>query len=97
MADMESASTARHPEIPPRLSRAPPLSNRRVAWLKGITLKRVARLLKTGNPSATLDRLFTSQHVEDLQLIVAAAILIVLLIVAAIFFGSILKVVAWIY
>jgi hypothetical protein len=43
-------------------------------------LKPIARLLRTGDPAATVDRLFTSQHVMDLQLIIAFAFIAVLLI-----------------
>jgi hypothetical protein len=45
-------------------------------------LRPLRRLLHTGNPAATLDRLFTSRHVMDLQLIVAGAFLVVLLFIA---------------
>lgn len=38
-----------------------------------ILLKPMALLLRTGHPHATVDRLFDSQHVRDLRLIVAAA------------------------
>jgi hypothetical protein len=37
-------------------------------------LKPIATLLRTGNPAATMDRLFTSQHVTDLRLIIAFAL-----------------------
>lgn len=49
------------------------------AW----SLKTFARPLRTGDPVATIDRLFTSRHVSDLQLIIAVAflLLVVLLIV----------------
>jgi hypothetical protein len=40
-------------------------------------LNPIARLLKTGDPHATVDRLFTSQHVKDLQLIIGFAALLV--------------------
>jgi hypothetical protein len=40
----------------------------------------VARLLRTGDPHATVDRLFTSQHVRDLQLIIGFACFTVLLV-----------------
>jgi hypothetical protein len=43
-------------------------------------LKLIERLLRTGDPAATVDRLFSSQHVTDLQLIVAFAFIAVLLI-----------------
>jgi hypothetical protein len=38
-----------------------------------LLLNLMARRLKTGDPAATVDRLFSSQHVKDLQLIVAVA------------------------
>ena len=34
----------------------------------------IARRLQTGDPAATVDRLFNSQHVKDLRLIVAVAL-----------------------
>jgi hypothetical protein len=37
-------------------------------------LKPIARRLCTGDPHATLDRLFSSKHVKDLQLIIAGAL-----------------------
>jgi hypothetical protein len=40
-------------------------------------LKPLAWLLKTGNPAATVDRLFESRHVRDLQLIIGMAVIIV--------------------
>jgi hypothetical protein len=43
-------------------------------------LKPVAWLSRTGDPHATLDRFFDSQHVEDLRLIVAAALFVALLL-----------------
>jgi hypothetical protein len=43
-------------------------------------LKPFARLLQTGNPAATVDRLFCSQHVTDLRLIIAFALIAVLLV-----------------
>jgi hypothetical protein len=43
-------------------------------------LKPIARWLQTGDPAATVDRLFSSQHVKDLQLINAVAFGAVLLI-----------------
>jgi hypothetical protein len=46
---------------------------------KGL-LKPIARLLQTGDPGATVDRLFSSQHVEDLRLIIAVALIAVLLV-----------------
>jgi len=43
-------------------------------------LNPIARLLKTGDPHATVDRLFTSQHVKDLQLVIGFACLAALLV-----------------
>jgi hypothetical protein len=40
-------------------------------------LNPLALLLRTGDPHATVDRLFTSQHVRDLQLIIGFAALLV--------------------
>jgi|SRR5271166_1414776 len=37
-------------------------------------LKPIAHLLRSGDPHATVDRLFDSQHVKDLRLIIAAAL-----------------------
>jgi hypothetical protein len=45
-------------------------------WL----LKPMALLLRTGDPHATMDRLFRSKHVRDLQLIIAAALVAVLVV-----------------
>ena len=62
----------------------------RPGWLRPAVvsqlLKPMAALLRTGQPSATMDRLFTSQHVTDLQLIVAfsfSAVTLVFMIGAA--------------
>jgi hypothetical protein len=41
-------------------------------------------LLKTGNEAATMDRLFTSQHLKDLQLIMAAALSVLVALAATI-------------
>jgi hypothetical protein len=43
-------------------------------------LRPFGRLLETGNPAATLDRLFSSQHVNDLRLIVASFLVAVFLV-----------------
>jgi hypothetical protein len=51
-------------------------------------LKPISSLLKTGDPAETVDRLFSSQHVKDLQLIIAAALGAVLLVL---FIGSVLS------
>lgn len=52
-------------------------------WLRPEIVKRllkpIARLLQTGDPGATVNRLFRSQHVEDLRLIIAVALIGVLL------------------
>jgi hypothetical protein len=47
-------------------------------------LKPVAGVLQTGDPAATIDRLFISQHVTDLQLIIAFAFLLVLFIMVVV-------------
>jgi len=52
---------------------APPASRRRVPEMAQRLLGPMARLLETGDSAATVDRLFSSQHVKDLQLIVAVA------------------------
>jgi hypothetical protein len=41
-----------------------------------LVLQFLGRLLKTGNAAATMDRLFVSQHVDDLQLIVAVTLML---------------------
>jgi hypothetical protein len=46
-------------------------------------LKPIALLLRTGDPHATLDRLFSSKHVKDLRLIIAFAVVTVLPILIA--------------
>jgi hypothetical protein len=43
-------------------------------------LKPFSRVLQTGNPAATVDRLFCSQHVNDLRLIISFAVIGVLLV-----------------
>ena len=45
-----------------------------------LLLNFIARRLQTGDPAATVDRLFSSQHVRDLQLIVAVAFTAVVLV-----------------
>ena len=52
------------------------LSPERTRWF----LRPIAHLLKTGDPAATMDRLFESQHVKDLQLIMAGAFFAVLMV-----------------
>jgi hypothetical protein len=55
-------------------------------------LKPMARWLRTGDPHATVDRLFRSRHVKDLQLIVAtawASVLAVSVISLAVLVGAI--------
>jgi len=44
-------------------------------------LKPLARWLQTGDPAATVDRLFASQHVKDLRLIIAVACCAVLVVI----------------
>lgn len=61
------------PATAPRAS----LSHRGVAQR---LLKPIARLLQTGEPSATVDRLFKSDHVTDLQSIIAFAFFVILLV-----------------
>ena len=48
-------------------------------WPKRL-LSPIAVLLRTGDPTDTVDRLFKSQHVNDLRLIVAAAFVLTLLL-----------------
>jgi hypothetical protein len=45
-------------------------------------LLKIGRYLQTGDPAATIDRLFNSKHVKDLQLIVAVALAILALVFA---------------
>jgi hypothetical protein len=55
-------------------------------------LKPMAFLLRTGDPHATMDRLFRSQHVKDLQLIVAFAlsgVLAILIVSSVVLFYAI--------
>jgi hypothetical protein len=42
-------------------------------------LEPIGRLLRTGDPAATIDRLFVSEHVKDLRLIVAFALIALLI------------------
>jgi hypothetical protein len=63
-----TSSTDRDPDRP-RLS-VPD----RLLWV-------IALLMKTGDPHATIDRLFTSKHVRDLRWIVAGALVILLAVV----------------
>jgi hypothetical protein len=55
---------------------------RRVPWLDAAQrlLAWIARRLRTGDEAATIDRLFASQHVADLRLIVAVAAFAVFLV-----------------
>jgi hypothetical protein len=62
------------------VARASSTSGRAGLNLTNRLLKPIARLLRTGDPAATGDRLFSSQHVKDLQLIIAVAFGAVLLI-----------------
>jgi hypothetical protein len=41
-------------------------------------LEPIGRMLRTGDPAATVDRLFVSEHVKDLRLIIAFALIAVL-------------------
>jgi hypothetical protein len=77
---MGSASTEKDQKLRQALG-VSPSPNPRIQWLESVTLKPVARWLKTGDPHATIDRLFISEHVQDLRLIAAVAILISLVIV----------------
>jgi hypothetical protein len=61
-------------------ARAFPTSGRLRPDTAKALLKPIARLLQTGDPGATVDRLFGSQHVEDLRLITAVALIAVLLV-----------------
>ena len=45
-------------------------------------LLKIGRHLQTGDQAATIDRLFNSKHVKDLQLIVAVALTILTLVFA---------------
>ena len=45
-----------------------------------LSLRPLSKLLETGSPAATVDRLFQSDHVKDLKLIVAVAFLGVILV-----------------
>ena len=51
-------------------------------------LLNIARRLQTGDPAATVDRLFNSKHVKDLQLIVAVALTVFLVLPLAFCFLS---------
>lgn len=51
-------------------------------------LKPVCRMLSTGDPAATVDRLFKSEHVSDLRLIIAFALVAVLLVLVVEVLGS---------
>jgi len=62
------------------VARASPMSGRFMPNLTKRLLKPIARCLQTGDPAATVDRLFSSQHVKDLQLIIAVVFGAVLLI-----------------
>ena len=43
-------------------------------------LEPIGRVLRTGDPAATIDRLFVSQHVADLRLIIAFALVAVIVV-----------------
>ena len=62
------------------VARASPTSGRAGPYLTKLLLKPIARLLQTGDPAVTVDRLFRSRHVKDLQLIIAVAFGAVLLV-----------------
>jgi hypothetical protein len=70
-----------------RAARVLPTSRRRVPPVVRWLLQPIARRLKTGDPAATVDRLFSSHHVGDLQLIIAVGVAAVLLVL---FFGILL-------
>jgi hypothetical protein len=70
-----------------RAARVLPTSRRRVPPVVRCLLQPIARRLKTGDPAATVDRLFSSHHVGDLQLIIAVGVAAVLLVL---FFGILL-------
>jgi len=61
-------------------ARASPASTRLQTDVPKRLLRPFGRLLETGNPAATLDRLFSSQHVNDLRLIIAFALVAVFLV-----------------
>lgn len=64
------------PTLPPRPQGKPrPFAHR---WPKTL-LAPIARVLKTGDPTDTVDRLFDSRHVNDLRLIAATAFVLTLL------------------
>jgi hypothetical protein len=69
-----------------RAARVLPTSRRRVPPVVRFLLQPIARRLKTGDPAATVDRLFSSHHVGDLQLIIAVGFGAVLVV----FFGGLL-------
>jgi len=46
-------------------------------------LEPLARMLRTGDPAATIDRLFVSQHVADLRLIIAFALVAIIVVFGA--------------
>ena len=58
-------------------------------------LEPIARMLRTGNPAATVDRLFVSEHVSDLRLIIAFALIAVLVVLVFGFPGSLAY--AWVF
>lgn len=63
-----------------RAARVLPASRRRVPPIVRCLLQPIARRLKTGDSAATVDRLFRSHHVGDLQLIIAVGFGAVLLV-----------------
>jgi hypothetical protein len=61
-------------------ARASVTSDRIRSDMTKLLLKPIECLVRTGDQAATVDRLFASQHVKDLRLIVATALIAVLLI-----------------
>jgi hypothetical protein len=61
-------------------TRAFPASDRTRPDVAKRLLRPIGRWLQTGDPAATLDRLFSSEHVKDLRLIIAVAVIAVLLV-----------------
>ena len=58
-------------------------------------LEPIGRVLRTGDPAATVDRLFVSEHVKDLRLIIAFALVAVLVVLVFGFPGSLAY--AWVF
>jgi hypothetical protein len=51
-------------------------------------LEPIGRMLRTGDAAATIDRLFVSEHVKDLRLIIAFALIAVLVVLVSGLLGS---------